>query len=56
MGSIISSHNEQILNLSKEYFGCNCRVKDECPLNDKYLTTNIACEAKISNDTNGKSF
>ena len=40
MKSAISSHSKQSLNPTKEYFGCNCRVKDECPLDIKCLTPN----------------
>ena len=35
--SVISSHNKQILNPTKEYFGCNCRVRNDCPLDNEYL-------------------
>ena len=54
MDSIILSHNKQILNLSKEYFGCNCKVTNECPLNNKNVTLNIVYEAKVSNETKGE--
>ena len=43
MGSIISSHNKQVLQLQK---------KENYPLNNKCLTPNIIYEAKISNNTN----
>jgi hypothetical protein len=33
IGSIISSHNKNILNPKPKSFGCNCRIKAECPLN-----------------------
>ena len=33
ISSIISSHNRNILSPKQKSFGCNCRVKDECPLN-----------------------
>ena len=32
ISSIISSHNHNILSPKQESFGCNCRVKNECPL------------------------
>ena len=35
MESVTSSHNKQSLNPSKEYFGCNRRVRNECPLVNK---------------------
>ena len=52
MGSIISSHNKHILQPSQENFGCNCRNKTDCPLNNKCLTPNIVYEAQITNNTN----
>ena len=54
MESVISSHNKQILNPSKEYFGCNCRVRNECPFDNKCLTPNIVHEATVSNKTNNE--
>ena len=49
MESVISSHNKQILNPSKEYFGCLSRVRNECPLEKKCRTPNIVYEAQVSN-------
>ena len=39
---------------SKEYFGCNWRVRNECPLDNKCLPPNIVYEAKVSNKTNNE--
>ena len=52
MGAIISSHNKHILQPSQENFGCSCRNKTDCPLNNKCLTPNIVYEAQITNNTN----
>ena len=46
--SVISPRNKQILNPNKEYFGCNRRVRNECPLDNKCLTTNIVYDTKVS--------
>ena len=54
MESVISSHNKQLSNPSREYFGCNCRVRIKCPLDNKCLTPNIVYEAKVSNKTNNE--
>ena len=54
METVISSHNKQILNPSKEYFRCNYRVPNECLLDNKCLTPNIVYEAKVSNETNNE--
>ena len=50
--SVILSHNKQIFNPSKEYFGCNYRVRNECPLDNKCLTPNTVYEARVTNKTN----
>ena len=52
MGSIICSHNKQILQPSKEKFGCNFKNKTDSPLDNKYLTPNIIYEVQITNNTN----
>ena len=54
MEFLISSHNKQILNPTKEYFGSNCSVRNDCPLDNKCLTPNIVYEAKVSNKTNNE--
>ena len=53
MATIISSHNRTILNLdvSLEY-GCNCRSRNECPLQNKCLTPKIVYRANVENDIN----
>ena len=33
-------------------YGCNCRKKENCPLDNKCLTPNIIYEAQITNNTN----
>ena len=52
METVISLYNKQILNPSKEYFGCNCRAQNECPLDNKCFTPNTVYEAEISYKTN----
>ena len=44
--SIISSHNKKLLNPITNEPGCNCRIKENCPLNNRCLITNIVYEAK----------
>ena len=55
MASIISSHNRTILNsdVSLEY-GCNCRSRNECPLQNKCLTSKFASRADVENEINNK--
>ena len=48
--TIINSHNAKILFLKKstEQRTCNCLNKDNCSLEQKYLTTNIVYKAKVT--------
>ena len=55
VNSIISSHNQKILNPSKTEFGCNCRNKSSCPLDGKCLTPNTVYQAKITNDVDNET-
>ena len=50
MGSIISAHNRSILSPPKTNFGCNCRNKNTCPLQNKCLTPNIIYQADVTNN------
>ena len=52
MDSIICSLNEQVSQHRNENYGCNCRKKGSCPLDNKYLTPNIIYEAQITRNTN----
>ena len=47
--SIITSHNKNILKPNKEIYGCNCRVKEDCPLDNKCLTPKVIYEANVTN-------
>ena len=50
MNSIISEHNCSTLNPPKTSFGCNCRNRSMCPLQNKCLTPNIVYLAEITNN------
>jgi hypothetical protein len=50
--SIISAHNKSILHPKQKSFGCNCRVKENCPLNGECLTPKLIYKAEVSNNTN----
>lgn len=50
ISSIISSHNKTLLSDKDEVYGCNCRNKNTCPLENKCLTPKIIYKAEISND------
>lgn len=51
MGSIISAHNRQILCSVKENYGCNCKVKTDCPMQNKFLTPKVVYKTKVTNNT-----
>ena len=50
--SIISAHNQNILNPIVQSYGCNCQVKSNWPLNGGCLTPKIIYRADVSNDEN----
>ena len=55
MGSIITSHNKQVLKPRNENCGYNC-MKKNCPLDNKCLTPNIIYEAQITKKTKHKKY
>ena len=52
IGSIISAHHRNMLNPIVQFYGCNCRAKNNCPLNVDCLTPKIIYRADVSNDAN----
>ena len=52
MASIISSHNRAIPKPPQLEYGCNCRTKTLCPLENKCLTPKIIYEAEVTNNQN----
>ena len=50
MAAFITFYNQIVLNSSIENFGCNCRNKQNCTLDNKYLTLNVVYEAIVTND------
>ncbi|KAL9966535.1 hypothetical protein ACROYT_G024623 [Oculina patagonica] len=63
MKSIISSHNKAVLSdyhqsqttqtCNKE---CNCRKKDQCPLDGKCLSQNVVYQATVTTQTSSESY
>ena len=41
ISSIISGHNKNLLNPNVTQYGCNCRIRGDCPLQNQCLTPNI---------------
>ena len=52
MSSIISSHNKRILRPRSTEYGCNCRTRENCPLQNQCLTANIIYRADVENNGN----
>ena len=50
IASIISSHNKSVLRPIIQDHGCNCRQKNDCPMQNKFLTPNIVYEATVTNN------
>ena len=50
MASIIASHNKVILRPNTQDYGCNCRKKSKCPMQNKCLTPSIIYEAAVPNN------
>ena len=47
MGSVIASHNRRIVQPTDNY-GCNCRNRAECPLDNKCSTAKVVYKAVVS--------
>ena len=57
IGSIISSHNRNILSPKQQSFGCNCKVRNEYPLNSECQTPSVIYRTDVVNDSNdGEEF
>ena len=53
MSSILSSHNLNVIKpQNNNSYGCNCRVKESCPLQNQCLTPKVIYRADIENDKN----
>ena len=50
IGSIISAHNQRSLTPNSSSFGCNCKNKSNCPLEEKCLTPKVIYQADATND------
>ena len=60
MGSIINNHNKKILtnNNTTPQNGCNCRKKDQCPVDNNSLITSVIYKANVTTDKDdtGKNY
>ena len=59
MGSINNNQNKKILtNNTTLQNGCNCRKKDQCPLDNNCLITSVIYKANVTTDKDdtGKNY
>ena len=62
MKSIISSHNKALLSdyhrsqTQTDEKECNCRKKDQCPLDEKCLTQNVIYQATVSTQSSSETY
>ena len=55
ISSILCSHNVNAINPYKtQTYGCNCKSKESCPLQNQCLTPKIIYRADVENDTNSE--
>ena len=52
IGSIMSSHNKLKLSQTNIDPSCNCRMKQDCPVENKCLSNNIIYKAEVTNNLN----
>ena len=52
ISSIISGHNKNLLNLTVTQYGCNCRIREDCPLQNQCLTPSIIYRADVYCEAN----
>jgi len=59
MSAIIASHNMKLLKKEETKTNqrdCNCRIKENCPLNGKCLTQTVIYKAEIKDGTTEKNY
>ena len=52
MSSITSSHNKRQLRPRNTEYGCNCRTRENCLLQNQCLTPNLIYRADVENSAN----
>lgn len=55
VNSIMTSHNKTMLSPKTKQYGCDCRNKESCPLQNIYLVPKVIVESTgTSNNDNEK--
>ena len=55
IAAIISSHSKQVLKPKLESYGCNCRHRDSCPMENQCLTPQIVDRTDVSNSKDNET-
>ena len=53
MASLMATYSRSILNPNDQVYGCNCRMRNDCPLQHKCLTPRIVYQATVPNNKDG---
>ena len=57
MGSVLSRHNKKILSRKEDQYGCNCKSKTECLLDNNCLTPRLIYQVDVlTNLIDSKAF
>ena len=61
MKSIINKHNKKLTNADNDtntdnQVQCSCRNKDQCPLNNKCLTSSVIYNARVTTNSATKNY
>ena len=52
MASLIATESRSILNPNDQVYGCNCKVRNDCPLEHKCLIPRVVYQATVTNNNN----
>ena len=55
IAAIISSHNKQVLKSKVESFGCNCKGRDSCSMENQCLTPQIVYHVDVSSNKDNET-
>ena len=54
ISSMTASHNKSILRWKAKEYGCNCRNKESCPVQNQCLTSKVIYETTVVNDSDDR--
>ena len=59
MQSIINKHNKKVTSIDTKPDSqdqCNCRIKDQCPIDNNCLTSGVIYNARVTTDDTTKNY